>query len=126
MRRCAARAPSASQRPAKIVTGRSSWSGAVEYQSHQLAVQPDTCPARQPPNRGGKASLPAGAASSIRDGARVALGSSAPLRDAPRRYFSGTIAVTSISTIIPGQASWLIVSSVCAGSGWFPNASTWH
>src|SRR5215510_14052350 len=41
-------------------------------------------------------------------------------------YFNGTMAVTSISTIMPGQASWLIVSSVWAGRGWLPKASTRH
>ncbi len=34
-----------------------------------------------------------------------------------RRYFTGTIAVASISTSMPGRASWLMVSSVCAGIG---------
>ena len=45
--------------------------------------------------------------------------------DRAEDYFD-TTAVTSISTIIPGQASWLIVSSVWAGSGLLPNASTRH
>jgi hypothetical protein len=39
---------------------------------------------------------------------------------------SGTIAVTSISTIMPGHASWLIVSSVCAGIGVVPKVSVRH
>jgi hypothetical protein len=42
------------------------------------------------------------------------------------RYFSGTIAVTSTSTIMPGQASWTILSSVCAGGGVAPNTSARH
>ena len=51
---------------------------------------------------------------------------SRPQQRVPCHHFNGTIAVASISRIIPGQASWLIVSSVWAGSGWLPNASTRH
>ena len=31
-----------------------------------------------------------------------------------------TIAITSSSTSMPGQASWLTTTKVCAGSGWSP------
>ena len=36
-------------------------------------------------------------------------------------YFTGTIAVTSTSTIMPGQASWLMVRRVWTGIGVVPN-----
>ena len=42
------------------------------------------------------------------------------------RYLSGTTAVTSTSTIMPGHANWLIVSSVWAGIGVVPNTSDRH
>jgi hypothetical protein len=67
-----------SQRPAKIVSRALSRSGAVKYQSRQLATQLAICLAHELPNRGGKASLPVGAAGSMRGGARIAPGSSAP------------------------------------------------
>ena len=52
---------------------------------------------------------------------------SGPGRANPRRCsLFDTMAVTSTSTIIPGQASWLMVRSVWAGSGLLPNASTRH
>jgi tripartite-type tricarboxylate transporter receptor subunit TctC len=42
------------------------------------------------------------------------------------RYFNDTIAVASISTSMPGHASWLMVSSVWAGIGVAPKVSWRH
>jgi poly(3-hydroxybutyrate) depolymerase len=44
----------------------------------------------------------------------------------PPLHFSGTMAVTSTSTIMPGHASWVMLSSVWAGGGFTPNASERH
>jgi hypothetical protein len=48
------------------------------------------------------------------------LGGSRPRARRCQAYFPGTIAMMSISTSMPGQASWVTLSMVCAGSGASP------